>query len=411
VGTCPTVITRTWTAIDDCGNEITASQTLTVVDTTSPHVPVWPANVNLTCAECGIDPQNTGTPVVNADNCGTVTTSYEDVADSGEGTCPRVVKRLWTVSDGCNEVTHEQIIQCLPTSKVVVTNSSLCSYDMDPSTDCKDFRLLLTQDPKNHPKYKITANNPGQTYYNLFYNGTAGSTVTFNITLPYPYVTQGAQPIHAYDGVTVRMENGEECYEPERAFYVGSTQKFLNEYISQTYGSATSFSVPLVVPSTGFIYLNIHLDYGLKGSTGYSANANGDVVDFIDSTKIIIPNRGTYTFSSSFGSESVSDSICNINVFKKLPGAGGFAAIPYTTPDGITGKIPKAGCTAVLKDSKGTILANGVTDSDGWYFCNFKWTGKQSTIFVTLTSPGRSPITRSATLKSNGYVQIDFEIP
>ncbi|MES2469186.1 MAG: hypothetical protein V4675_17900, partial [Verrucomicrobiota bacterium] len=405
---CNVIITRTWTFTDACDNSSTATQTIRIVDTTVPEV-TWPEDVNLTCADCDMDNLDlTGQPTVVLQGCDQeIAPTYEDVEDSGAGTCPRIVKRLWTVSDGCNEVTSEQTIQCLPTSEVVVTNSSLCTYDMDPSTECKDFRLLFTQDPQNFPKSKVTATNPGQTYYNLFYNGTAGSTVTFNITLPYPYVTQGAQPIHAYDGVTVRLENGEACYQPGRGFYVGSTQVMLDNYATQTYGSGTSLNVTLEVPSTGFIYLNIHLDFGLKRSSGYTANANGDAVD--SNLAIVIPNRGHYEFTASSSGLTTRDGICNINVWKKLPGAGGFAGIPYTTPDGSTGRTPKAGCPAVLKDSKGLVLASGVTDEDGWYFCNYKWTGKQSTIFVTLTPPGSSPITRSATLKSNGYAQIDFD--
>ncbi|MHC4445123.1 MAG: HYR-like domain-containing protein, partial [Planctomycetota bacterium] len=35
-GACPEIITRTWTATDDCGNSVSHTQTLTVVDTTAP---------------------------------------------------------------------------------------------------------------------------------------------------------------------------------------------------------------------------------------------------------------------------------------------------------------------------------------------------------------------------------------
>src|SRR5206468_2768210 len=156
-------------------------------------------------------------------------------------------------------------------------DSSLCTYDMDPSTPCKDFRLLFTQDPKNFPKYKLTASNPGQTYYNLFYNGTPGVFVTFAIKLPYPYVTQGAQPIHAYDSVEVKPKPGDpsqECIFPGNLIYVSSQQVTNGSYVPQAIGSFTTIYVTLRVPSTGptpgFIYLNIHLDYGLKGTTGYA---------------------------------------------------------------------------------------------------------------------------------------------
>ncbi|NJM81037.1 MAG: gliding motility-associated C-terminal domain-containing protein, partial [Flavobacterium sp.] len=51
-GSCPSnyVITRTWRAIDRCGNLATASQTITVQDTTAPtFVQTIPANVTVEC--------------------------------------------------------------------------------------------------------------------------------------------------------------------------------------------------------------------------------------------------------------------------------------------------------------------------------------------------------------------------
>ena len=173
--------------------------------------------------------------------------------------------------------------------------------------------------------------------------------------------------------------------------------------------SGTGVSVTLKVPATGFIYLNIHLDYGLKGTSGYSANSKGDAVDSMG--VIVIPNRGSYTFSTSFGLESASDTICSINDLKKLPGVGGFAGKSFTAPDGNAGWKPNVGYKAVLKDSAGAIIATGVTDADGWYFCDYKWTGKPTTVFVTLTPPVGRPTIRSATLKTNGYAQIDFGAP
>ena len=36
-GTCPTILTRVWTAVDDCGNAAAATQLVTVVDTAPPR--------------------------------------------------------------------------------------------------------------------------------------------------------------------------------------------------------------------------------------------------------------------------------------------------------------------------------------------------------------------------------------
>src|SRR5206468_2178536 len=61
------VISRTWTAIDQCGNSGSAVQTITVADTTPPTI-TCPANRVLECT-ASIDPANTGV-ATGQDNCG-----------------------------------------------------------------------------------------------------------------------------------------------------------------------------------------------------------------------------------------------------------------------------------------------------------------------------------------------------
>src|SRR5262245_51101212 len=77
--------------------------------------------------------------------------------------------------------------------KSVVTDTQLCTFDLDSGTAGSQFRLLYTPDSGGY--WKLNATNPGQFYYNVFDNNPTGK---IQFTLPYPWVTQGAQPIHAY---------------------------------------------------------------------------------------------------------------------------------------------------------------------------------------------------------------------
>ena len=149
----------------------------------------------------------------------------------------------------------------------------------------------------------MTATNPGQFFYNVFSTGTPGTSQTFTITLPYPFVTQGANPIHAYSSVTAQTVNGQTCLTPGSAFYVGSNQVVLSNYTGGTYQNANggnsvgtyTFDVTVTVPSSGFVYLNMHLDYGLKGSTGYGNSNNNAVAFAFKSTGCDSANPGAST--------------------------------------------------------------------------------------------------------------------
>jgi hypothetical protein len=48
---------------------------------------------------------------------------------------------------------------------------------------------------------------------------------------------------------------------------------------------------------------------------------------------------------------------------------------------------------------------------DGWYFCNYNWTCKATTLYVTLAPLNGTPQTKPVTIKANGYAQVDFESP
>lgn len=113
-GTCPTIVTRTWTISDACGNSNTCAQTITVDDNAQPTVSACAVTRNINgCNTSAITgpPYSTTTAtssemvfedVTNQGNitdaCGITSVTYIDVAS---GTCPTVVTRTWTISDAC----------------------------------------------------------------------------------------------------------------------------------------------------------------------------------------------------------------------------------------------------------------------------------------------------------------------
>ena len=105
VGGCGEII-RTWTAKDACGNETSATQVITVVDSTPPLFTFVPKSFSVECNQRWLF----GTPVAT-DDCGEVTITSEDVKRSGP--CPQAysVTRIWTAADECgNSSTASQTI-------------------------------------------------------------------------------------------------------------------------------------------------------------------------------------------------------------------------------------------------------------------------------------------------------------
>ena len=88
---------------------------------------------------------------------------------------------------------------------------------------------------------------------------------------------------------------------------------------------STLIPVTLTVPPSGVVYLAIHLEYGLKKTSGYTKNYSDDAVDCTNPTRVLIPNHGSYTFSVG-GAQTGATSIQNQNSFKRIPGVAGGAA-------------------------------------------------------------------------------------
>ncbi len=133
IGTCPIVITRTYTVTDECGNAVNIVQTINVEDTQAPavsgslstlvvegcNIGATPAAVTSVAALEALAGGMTVTDACTADASLTVSS-----ADLALGTCPIVVTRTYTVTDACgNSVDIIHIINIDDTQSPVLTGS------------------------------------------------------------------------------------------------------------------------------------------------------------------------------------------------------------------------------------------------------------------------------------------------
>ena len=120
-------ISRTFTAIDDCGNETSSTQTITVVDTTAPVFTFITADYTVECSE-----ELTYENATAVDACSSLGITVTEIQT--EGDCPNeyIITRTFTAVDGCgNSATADQIITVQDTTVPVLT------IPADYSVDCE----------------------------------------------------------------------------------------------------------------------------------------------------------------------------------------------------------------------------------------------------------------------------------
>lgn len=115
-GDCPQEfeIERTWMASDDCGNDGSCVQIISIEDNTDP-VLTCPANITIQCTDNSL-PANTGS-LTATDNCGgAVDSDYTDEIQNQTCTNSFVIERTWHGSDACdNEAMCIQLITVIDT--------------------------------------------------------------------------------------------------------------------------------------------------------------------------------------------------------------------------------------------------------------------------------------------------------
>ena len=140
-------------------------------------------------------------------------------------------------------------------------------------------------------------------------------------------------------------------------------------------------------PDSGFLYINLHLDYDLEktdgwqrsGETALGVNELGNLYDdILEGTEYAF----SHTVGGTLGGE---DFIFNDNIFKNIRGVGGIITDQNENP--------LEGETVLFYDSSGALRTTAVTDEDGWYFGDFKATGKQAEYTVIWDSDASGGLT------------------
>ena len=134
---CSTVLTRVWSATDICGNRSECTQTITIIDSTSPELVGLPA-AEIT-VECDAVPA--AAEVSAVDNCQEVVlVDYSE--EISEGNCPGnyTIYRYWYAADSCqNYVDFSQTIHVEDTTAPVFD-----AYDFYAHIECDEVPALIT---------------------------------------------------------------------------------------------------------------------------------------------------------------------------------------------------------------------------------------------------------------------------
>jgi hypothetical protein len=134
---CQTVLTRTWSAMDVCGNRSFCEQTITIVDVTAPVLVGTPdAEITVEC-----DQVPAAAVVTATDNCQEVV----EVMYSQEiaaGNCPGyyTITRFWSAADSCdNAVAFAQLIHVEDTTAPVFDE-----YEFYAHIECDQIPAVIT---------------------------------------------------------------------------------------------------------------------------------------------------------------------------------------------------------------------------------------------------------------------------
>jgi hypothetical protein len=135
---CIRTQTRTWTAIDACGNTSTASRTVTwTSDNTPPVITTGGTTTTLGCNPTSGDINGALGTATATDGCGTPTLSAGSDGTVGSNGCSRSQTRTWTARDACgNTSTASRTVTWTSdnTPPVITTGGTTTTLGCNPTS-------------------------------------------------------------------------------------------------------------------------------------------------------------------------------------------------------------------------------------------------------------------------------------
>jgi gliding motility-associated-like protein len=341
-GSCPTIVTRTYTITDACGNSSVVIQNITIDDTTPPSV--TGTLIGITVEGCSAaDAPAAASTIAEltalagglgiTDACTPAASLTVAHSDTQTGTCPVVLTRIYTVSDGClNSIDITQVITIDDTTPPVLTG---CPADITAGTDGGTCSATVTwADPVITNPCGITTVISSHNSGDVFPSGTTTVTITvtdecgnsaacsFNVT-----VSDSEAPVVTCSGNIMQIEDVGFAHAtvavPDAAF----TDNCSVSLLSWTMIGATNDASPLTgVNQVGTYIFNT----GVTNVTFTSVDASGNTGSCSFTVTVVPPNP--------LGGSVVSqnDVLCygdNTGSFT-VTGADGYPPYEYST-DGI----------------------------------------------------------------------------